>query len=368
MDAKALSQRLIGVICLLTVAPVLGQAQEPATIWSFLGIPQAYDHLHGALTNRKGKHPGLEKKPALTELADPANLESEVPVIKKAAEIKKAEDEKKQKIKSIRYLTEVGCGCYDTDGSITEALLAASSDCTEEVRLTTVRSIGEAASKACCANCGETCCCNKKVLLRLAEMAYERDDTGCYLEPSARVREAAAVALQACCPGTAPLMMEDSDPGPKRETVDEPHEAIESDPPPPPPGADASALDNARGGHQATRLWVSDSSGHSAPRPLGDLTGYLGVIVHADAAHRLAHIHLDQPDMQLPVGTRLSVHPKDGGGARYRGELVVVQAFPGSANVRPVNEAHMAQFQPGCTVNRAETRVARRLDTAVKTR
>ncbi len=247
MNAKACCVRLVGILCLLTITPVIGLAQEPATLWSFLGIPQAYDHLHGALANRRGNHPGLEKKPPLTGLADKANLESDVPIIKKAAEIKKAEDLKKQKIKAVKYLTEIGCGCYDTDGSVTEALLAASDDCTEEVRLATVQSIAEAASGACCENCGQTCCCNKKMLTRLAEMAYERDDSGCFKEPSTRVREAAAEALSICCPGTGPVIVEEpsGEPkvAPKRETVEEATDS-DVDAPPLPPATDPSAARN----------------------------------------------------------------------------------------------------------------------------
>ena len=44
------------------------------------------------LLNRRGNFPCLERKPKLKALADAANLESEVPAIKAAAEIKAARD------------------------------------------------------------------------------------------------------------------------------------------------------------------------------------------------------------------------------------------------------------------------------------
>src|SRR5438477_8410412 len=44
-------------------------------------------------------------------------------------------------------------------------------------------------------------CCSEEISNKLYEIAYERDDTGCYLEPSERVRLAAAEALRTCCPG-----------------------------------------------------------------------------------------------------------------------------------------------------------------------
>ncbi|MHB8974242.1 MAG: hypothetical protein ACYC3X_01875 [Pirellulaceae bacterium] len=365
MDASVCHRRLVGIICLLVVAPVVGRAAEPTTLWTFLGIPQAYNHFHGALANRSGNHPGLEKKPPLTGLADPANLQSDVPVVKKAAEVKKAEDLKKQKIKAIRYLTEIGCGCYDTDGSITEAILAASDDCTEEVRLTTVQSICQAASGTCCSNCGQTCCCNKKVLQRLAEMAYERDDTGCYKEPSGRVREAAAAALRACCPGTGPVVMEQPGEQPKTGT---PREAVEEsaspsdneqDEPPAVPEGGASLQPTTTS--QFARARVSDFSDDSLSIPAEANATLQGVIVHADAKHRLAHIHLEPSTAEVPVGTHLSVYRQDASGTQYQGAIVVIQAFPGSANVRPLNEAQMARFLPGCIVKSgASPRVARR--------
>ncbi|MHB0955525.1 MAG: hypothetical protein ACYC6N_20030 [Pirellulaceae bacterium] len=365
MDASIFCRRVVGIICLLAVAPVMGRAQEPKTLWTFLGIPQAYHHVHGALANRTGQHPGLEKKPSLKGLAHPANLASEVPVLKKAAEVKQAEDLKKQKIKAIRYLTEIGCGCYDTDGSITEALLAASDDCTEEVRLATVQAIAQAASGVCCSNCGQTCCCNKKVLLRLAEMAYERDDTGCFKEPSSRVREAAATALQICCPGTGPVVIEQPDQqpqrGPERESVDESTSPDDNDQDDPPPVPDAGASRQAATTSQFVRVTVSDSSDDLSPLAVESDTPYQGVIVHADAKHRLAHIHLDSATAEVPVGTRLSVYRGESGGGQSLGALVVVQTFPGSANVRPVNETQMARFLPGSIVRSGDSsQVARR--------
>jgi hypothetical protein len=64
-------------------------------------------------------------------LADPANLNSDNPAIKAAAEIKTEEDLAPQKIKAIRYLSTIACGCYP---QVRPALLAALDDCTEEVR------------------------------------------------------------------------------------------------------------------------------------------------------------------------------------------------------------------------------------------
>jgi hypothetical protein len=172
-----------------------------ATLWSFLGIPQTYARARDNFSNRNGNRPQRERVPPLKRIADPENLKSENPAIKKAAEVKKEEDLAKQKIKAVKYLTQIGCGCYNRDGSITDALLKALDDCTEEVRYETVLAITEAANGEACENCKNKSCCSEEISNKLYEMAYERDDTGCYLEPSERVRLAAAEALRACCPG-----------------------------------------------------------------------------------------------------------------------------------------------------------------------
>ena len=203
----------------LAQAPAVPAVPAPPTLWSFLGIPQGVKKVQGALTNRRGNRPQTEPKDALKALNDPANLESPDAAIKKAAEIKKAEDLKPQKIKAIKYLTSIGCGCYDKDGSVTKALVAAAEDCTEEVRLETMTQICEAANGKCCSNCGQVCCCYDDMLKKLAQTAYERDEFGCYAEPSKRVRDAAAAALAACCPGEVPL--EILKPEPKEEPAEE---------------------------------------------------------------------------------------------------------------------------------------------------
>jgi hypothetical protein len=173
----------------------------PLTLWNFLGIPQGFNKIRDASFNRRGNFPGLERKPPLKALADPSNLQSPVSAIKKAAEIKSEEDMAPQKIKAIKYLATVGCGCY---GGVKEAMMEALEDCTEEVRYQTVLAI-EDASTLHCETCNRDCCCDEELTKKLAEIAYEKNDKGCWLEPSERVREAAKSAMSACCPGQGPI-------------------------------------------------------------------------------------------------------------------------------------------------------------------
>jgi hypothetical protein len=186
----------------------------PTTLWSFMGVPQGYRWFRDNAFNRSGLRPGLERQPPLKAIADPRNLASPDAAIKKAAEVKQAEDLKKQKIKAIRYLASIGCGCYNRDGSITDAMLKAMDDCTEEVRWAAVTAISEAATGEMCANCKQKSCCSEEISKKLYQIAYEHDETGCFLEPSERVRTAASEALRVCCPGGGDEMYFESAPAP----------------------------------------------------------------------------------------------------------------------------------------------------------
>jgi hypothetical protein len=241
-----------------------------------LGIPQGLNKAHTQFFNRHGNTPRLEKKPPLLNLADPSNLESEIPAIKAAAEIKQAEDLKPQKIKAIKYLASIGCGCYDKDEKITKALIAAMEDCTEEVRVEAVKAVMEAASGECCVYCSQKNCCNEKVVEQLYKTAYEMDDEGCYLEPSERVRQAAAEALQVCCwaAGGPP----DLAPEPLLEGTDEPdmleappddelrEEESAADAPQPPPIAEALLMPPKSRRPAATARLVSSRRRHQQPQ------------------------------------------------------------------------------------------------------
>ena len=189
------------------VASAAGAAQASAastmTLWKFLGVPQGVDKLKALklqVVNKHGLLPCLEPKPPLKGLADPANLKSPNAAIKKAAEIKMAEDMKTQKVKAIRYLASIGCGCYP---GIKEALLAALDDCTEDVRLAAAKGLDSAAGNQC-RKC-EQSCCDLDVIKKLSKIAYEQDETACYLEPSRRVRNAAVAAIRACYPRGIPI-------------------------------------------------------------------------------------------------------------------------------------------------------------------
>lgn len=183
-----------------STAPFTPLAAPQMTLWRFLGVPQGLSRLGGATLNRRGNFPGLEPKPPLKALADPANLLSDNKMLKKAALIKQQEDLKKQKIKALKYLATIGCGCYNRnpkEPTVQEAFIEGLKDCTEEVRYQAAVQLANAAENKC-EYCSKNCCCDAKVMQVLSDIAMGRDENGCFNEPSARVREAACEALMAC--------------------------------------------------------------------------------------------------------------------------------------------------------------------------
>jgi hypothetical protein len=368
---------LIGTLILAGFATTaFGQAPPPPpaspTLWSFLGIPQASYKIHAQLFNRRGNHPRLEKKPPLKGIADPANLKSDVPAIKAAAEIKQAEDLKPQKIKAIKFLATIGCGCYDKDKKITKALLAAMDDCTEDVRLAAVQAISEAASSNACEHCGQNSCCNEDITNQLYKIAYELDDLGCPVEPSERVREAAIEALRICCPSrlpvqeVAPVPVEGADRPAPIEGVDPnrvpppPTPAVPVPPTPAVPQPPAAANEN-RAAQVDPNNFLREAALREARRPMPTMTppssrrtarlhpislpapaeltrppaNQVGVLSLFDARRNVAHVHFQDSSFQPVVGSRLQIYLPGYDGPQLVGELEVIESFAGSANVRP---------------------------------
>ncbi|MEW4563976.1 hypothetical protein AB1K70_15680 [Bremerella sp. JC770] len=226
-------------------------APPTVTVWNKLGIPQAFDAVNANRVNRRGNHPQWEKTPPLKRIADPANLKSPNPAIKAAAEIKAEEDLAPQKIKALKYLATIGCGCYDKEGKVEAALLAGLNDCTEEVRKTAAETVLKLVGNCCCHDgCGNNCC-TEKIQEKLQDMAYGETD-GCWHEPSAEVRAIAMQALSACPPISVVPGQEEpqretvpTPQAPQRESVPESSEPLPPIPPPTPMSASASKLQNA---------------------------------------------------------------------------------------------------------------------------
>ncbi|MCA9131957.1 MAG: hypothetical protein KDA45_02335 [Planctomycetales bacterium] len=183
-----------------TVVAVAAPAAPQMTLPEFLGLKGLFGGLGGIgnrVRNRLGsRFPGLEAKPPIRSITDPANTsETASPAVKAAAEAKAAEDEAPQKAKAIRYLASLGCGkCYpDTEA----ALLAALDDCNEMIRLETVKGLRKSIGDAC-QSCRQNSCCSPKLQEKLRKLAFDTDSSGCFIEPSPSVRRNARLVLQSC--------------------------------------------------------------------------------------------------------------------------------------------------------------------------
>lgn len=396
---------VVGLSCGVQTADAQEGAAVPAaptTIWNRLGFPEGMRKLRGNLTNRRGNNPQREPKVALKALNNPANLAEDMPkVVQEAAKVKIQEDLAPQKIKAIKYLTQIGCACYDKTGEITKALIASSEDCTEEVRLVTMESIHAAAQGKCCANCGMKCCCKPELTMQLSKIVYDRDDTGCYIEPSKRVREAALRALCACCPNAEPVQEEEPEPLPARNKGDGGGERVDpdgeegdggekieddmessSDDEPMEANDDTSPMEEPEDTEAPAE---ADPSGDTVPaeedkepatilpvpreardttQPTQDTrlvarvgsddastenTQY-GVVVQVDAGLRIAHIHFFDVTSPVPNGTQLMAIVERGNEKYWVGPFQVYQSFNDSANVTAASSVDFSQLAVGAQV------------------
>lgn len=232
---------------IVAVAP----APAPAcSLPQFLGIPQLFQGTFGlfrqtrdCLAAQLGTiFPGLEPTPPLKLLTDPDNLSPDAPPsVQAAAEIKAKEDQAAQKAKAVAYLATVGCGCYE---GVAEALAESLKDCSEEVRYATVKALRDLGLNNC-ACCGGNSCCTVEVHKELMRLAWETDESGCFVERSQRVRRLARLALETCC---EPIVDPNADPAIPEEGPEDGEggeapatpPAPEAVPPPPPEPATAA--------------------------------------------------------------------------------------------------------------------------------
>ena len=174
-----------------------------------------------------------------------------------ASKIKAKEVDVPKRVKAAKYLGKVDCQAFpDSQKQLLDLVV---NDEFEEVRLAAAKAFKEQFSKGCNPNPSKKkqrrydtcrgCCNNTEILNKLAERAYECDDTGCAKEPSPRVREAIAEALNCCCcwqyhtGGSPEQQFELSPPPDAAPAVEAPKDAPAKEAPPSaPPEASAAAL------------------------------------------------------------------------------------------------------------------------------
>lgn len=188
-----------GGTTIVAIAPPAAPAGPPPNIFDFLGCNQLKSELCGAVgcaLNMLGTaFPGLMAGLPMTSLTNPAALASSNPAIAAAAGAKAEENAAPAKVAALQYLGTLGCGgCHP---EVEKALLAGLDDCIEIVRFAAAEALAET-SRNRCRYCTSNRCCSMKIRKRLKEIASDRDDNGCFKEPSPRVRRMARVALCNC--------------------------------------------------------------------------------------------------------------------------------------------------------------------------
>src|SRR5690349_4266979 len=107
-----------GSTTIVAIAPPAGKPTG-LTLPQFLGLDKLGAGLKGLFQRvfsrfwttlgLEGRFPGLQPKPPLLPITDPANLSADAPpAVKAAAEVKKEEDTSAQKVQGIRYLATIG--------------------------------------------------------------------------------------------------------------------------------------------------------------------------------------------------------------------------------------------------------------------
>ena len=196
-----------------TIVAVAPPAAPAITLPKFLGLDLVFAGTAKVATRVRNRlatrFPVLEPKPPVKSLTDPANLSPEAsPAVQAAAKAKAEDDKAPQKAKAIKYLASRGCGeCFpETE----DALIAALDDCNESIRYGVVRGL-QSSVGSCCQSCRTNSCCTPKLLKKLYKIAYDRDDQGCFVESSARVRRNARLVICKCggvpmdVPGAVPI-------------------------------------------------------------------------------------------------------------------------------------------------------------------
>ncbi|HLJ12375.1 MAG TPA: hypothetical protein VKU82_14365, partial [Planctomycetaceae bacterium] len=196
-----------------TIVAIAPPAAPQQNLLDFLGITaigkcigQGFTALMGMLPNIfPGMNNGLAEmmnQPPVLAVNDPANLKSSNPAVQAAAAAMQDEDAAPQKIAALEFFAKHGCtSCYP---EIEKAMLASLDDCVESVRFAAATAIYEAAGHPC-KFCNPGTCCSPAIRERLMEIGYKLSEkTGCPMEPSARVRRVARLALLACGPDCNP--------------------------------------------------------------------------------------------------------------------------------------------------------------------
>jgi len=215
----------------LVAAPAHGQAPPP-TLSSFLGIgadQQSSDPaIQAAAKAKAAKHKICKKKAAIQYLAG-MGCSPEHPEVGAALLAAMSDPDEPVRYEAVKAVLQTAAECQSPEQKkaarkalgMSESLCDAKKKCEKKICECIDVLCGKAPPKehkhkklkdmfkpqqdpACDpkADCpqgnGRGPCCSPDMRAKLMQLAYGRDEKGCFLEPSARVREVAELALKAC--------------------------------------------------------------------------------------------------------------------------------------------------------------------------
>lgn len=228
-------------LCLMAPATAFGQTTGSATIWSFMGVPNPFGlnaadqqsanpAIQAAAKAKAAKHEICKKKKAIAYLAglgctpehpevgpaliaamsdpdEPVRYEAVKAVLQTAGACQSAEQKREAK-KAQSHCDR----CHDLKKKIEKAFC----DCIDRLfgkvppkehkhkhKNTLAKLFGreeceDPCKKDCDSAAGLGSCCSPEMQEKLWKLAYGRDDQGCFLERSQRVRDMAEQAIKAC--------------------------------------------------------------------------------------------------------------------------------------------------------------------------
>ena len=231
---------LLSLGCLFGSTAEAQTAAAPLTIWSFLGVPNplamnaaaqqsANPAIQAAAKAKAAKHEIPKKKAALRYLAG-IGCTPEHPEVMPALMAAMDDPDEQVRYEAVKAVLETSEVCQSRDQKkavrkakgMCESCADLKRNCEKKVCEAVERLCGKAPpkehkhhlKKAMKSAFGDECedpakedcpcaerrgsCCGPEMRDKLMKLAYGRDDMGCFLEPSKRVRDLAELALNAC--------------------------------------------------------------------------------------------------------------------------------------------------------------------------
>jgi hypothetical protein len=284
------------------------------------------------------------------------------PAIQAAAKIKLDKRQKRLKIASLKYLAKVGCGCYEQQFKVSEALLAAMADCDEDVRMKAVEAVCKTLCDGQCQVCEKTGCCNLAISKKLYEMAYLTDENGCPREPNEAIRQLAHEAYCLC-----PLYKPEPE-KPEQPPIETPVETPVEVPVVPPVESDVPNGDQTRirqddgAANFAAQRQRQEEYDFESPRDnrfaleiAGVVAMVSGVVRSTDEAQDKVLVDFPRQTV-IPSGSLINVYV-DGAddGVGDLGEFEVIKSVRGHSVVRPVGVHSVRALSSGSRVTVVRT-------------